>query len=159
MTYDGSTSQYVSVGDIFTLINVITESYTVTNLYNPFLAGYINQYSKIQDRVEDGIHIWDMGDFQYSPDYRTEYISTNQKIEWLLYRYKGISCVLPVESYHDENVVYLADGIRCISVKFNFFNYTFANLQDVLEKFGLDVSVTVSDVEDVGCVWSYHFNS
>lgn len=139
------------------MLNVITESYTVNDSDNPFLAGYINQYAKIQDKDEDGIRIWDMGDFQYSPEYRTEYISINQQITWLLYRYKGNSCVLPLYSYgHDENVVYLADGVRCINGQFNL---TFANLQDVLERLGLDVTITVRDIEDVGCVWSYEFNS
>lgn len=157
MTYDGSTSQYVQVGDLCVLLTVITDSYTVGNTSNPFLAGNIILSSKIQIVDEDGIDIFDMGDFQYSPNYKTEYININQEITWLLYRYKGNSCVLPLYSYgYDENVVYLADGVRCINGQFDL---TFANLQDVLEKLDLDVDITVSDIEDIGCVWSYEFNS
>lgn len=157
VTYDGSTSQYVQAGsDLITLLIVITGSYTVNDSDNPFLAGYINLGSKIQLVYEGGIQFFDFGDFQYAPDYRTEYISINRQIDWTLYRCKGNSCVLPAESYYDGNDVYLADGIRCIT---GDYNLTFANLRDVLEKLGLDATVTVSDIDDVGCVWSYEFNS
>ena len=150
LEYGGLVSQYIQAGDVFTLINVLTESYTMKSSNNKFLAGRIDKYDKIEMRTENGIELWDMGDFEYAT--WNEQISINTKKSWLLYRYKGNSCKLPlISNEYPVNTVFFADGIQC----FNEGSVIYVKLQDVLTRLGIDATITVKDINSVGCVWSF----
>lgn len=150
LEYGGEVSQYVQAGDVFTLLNIITESYSMKSSNNKYLAGRIDKYGKIEMRTENGIELWDMGDFEYAT--WSEQISINTKKSWLLYRYEGNSCKLPlISEEYPVNTIFFADGIKC----FNAGSVTYANLQDVLTRLGINATITIKDVDNVGCVWSF----
>lgn len=150
LEYGGVVSQYVNAGNVFTLLNVITESYIMKSSNNTFFAGFIDKYGKIERFKENGGELWDMGDFEYA--YWKEQISINTEKSWLLYRYKGNSCKLPlIDKEYPLNTIFFADGIKC----FNEGSVIYVNLPDVLTHLGIDATITVKDVDNVGCVWSY----
>jgi hypothetical protein len=154
--FNGEQELYISAGSVLEVLEIMTDSAELGSSENPYLAG---EYKSSSPSIEnDGDwSIFKYKNFTYGYRNRKAYdAATLQETTLcdLRYSYKGKTCTL-MDSPHMDYSVYYSDGVRSyVSGGDNHEPLHYVKIKDVLSQLGITGSVTVSEVENIGAVWS-----
>lgn len=81
-----------------------------------------------------------------------EYTSISERETWVEYRYDGASVAFTADSNYDDHHVSEQSGITCISM----YSLNFVSIPQTLQTLGINGELVISDIDGVGCVWSFN---
>lgn len=141
---DGVTKQYITAGSISAILVTITgeayfDEWKCANLYHNVTDRYFDEDTGKQTSCYgNGLK------YAYTPN-------VEGASRWLDHEYNGNKVSVTALTNEPENKAYMQDGLQCVSDG----RYNFVCLQDVLDRLGIEGTLTITEVPDVGTVWSF----
>ena len=138
--FNNEISLYVNAGACIEILKAIASDYTIEKADNALLAGILVYDMSQTSRI--GFSRW------------IEYPTPGLKQDWIEYFYGDTSFAVPTNNNgHEDNVLYYLDGVRCFDDEWDGKKETHVNIQDLINRLGLDASISFKEVSGLGVVW------